>query len=225
MKKILFVGIGVLFLAPLALAGQVGEWHKVRESDGIISWSRDNAASRIVEVRTQGTIDAPVYVIEAILRDTPAMKKYLFMCSEAFNIEPAGLKSSNDCYYTYYRQSLPWPVWDRYGTGRIEFMLDTKPGGVVGKAYPMPLDYAPHLKSAIRMTVGNVTWLLVPLDQDSTKVTYQLLADPAGDLPSAVVNLLMKNMGITTLKNVRKLAKDEPYRSAKTIVTTTPYHD
>jgi hypothetical protein len=225
MKKLFLACVWIICSASGALAGQIGEWYKVRESDGIISWSRDNPASRIVEVRTQGTIAAPVPVIEAVLRDTHAMKSYLFMCSDAFNIEPAGLKSSKDCYYTYYRQSLPWPVWDRYGTGRIEFMLDKTPGGVVGKAYPLPLDYDPHLKKAIRMTDGYVIWKLVPSDRNVTQVTYQLLADPGGDLPSAVVNLLMKNLGIATLKNVRKLVQEEPYRSAQSIVTTTPYHE
>lgn len=238
MKKILMTSMIVLLLAPLGFAGKIGEWEKVigtagkigewkvvRESDDIISWSRDNPASRIVEVRTIGTIDAQVPVIEAILRDTTAMKKYLFMCTDAHDIKPADLKSSPDSYYTYFRQGLPWPIWDRFGTGHIEFMLYKTPGSIMGIGRPIPLEYDPHIKHAIRMTVGDALWILQPNGDHSTEVTYQILADPAGDLPRSVVNMLMKNLGFMTIKNLRKLAKEEPYRSAKTIITTTPYHE
>jgi hypothetical protein len=75
------------------------------------------------------------------------------------------------------------------------------------------------------MPIGDVTWVLVPAPNNTTKLTYQVLADPAGNLPSSIVNMLMKNVGVTTLKNIRKLAKQEPYSSAKSIVTTTPYHE
>lgn len=225
MRKVFALCMLVWLSAATLWAGQPGEWKKVRESEGIIGWSRSNPLSSVDEVRAEGVINAPVPVVEAILRDSPAMKKFMFMCTDAAAIEPAGLKSTKDTYYTYFRQGLPWPVWDRYGVGRIEFMLDKTTGAVLVRGHAVVTDFKPSDKNVIRMPVGEALWILVPGNDHSTKLTYQVLADPAGDLPHSLINMLMKNVGVTTLKNIRKLANQDPYRSAKTIITTTPYHD
>ena len=227
MKKIVFVTMMIMMTSVSALAaGQVGEWKKVRESDGIIGWSRSNSMSSVDEVRAEGIINAPVAVVEAVLRDTPSMKKYMFMCSDAYSLELDGLKNTKDSYHVYFSQGLPWPLNDRYGLGRINWMLDKSvPGALIVRCLSVSNPFNPPKKNILRMPIGDVTWLLVPAENNTTKLTYQVLADPAGNLPSAVVNMLMKNVGVTTLKNIRKLAKQEPYRNAKSIVTSTPYND
>jgi len=227
MKRIGFIAMMVVMTATcLMAAGQVGEWKKVRESEGIIGWSRTNSLSSVDEVRAEGIINAPVAVVEAILRDTPSMTKYMFMCTDAYSLELPGLKNTKDSYHVYFSQGLPWPLNDRYGIGRIDLMLDKSvPGALVVKCNTVSNPFNPPKKNLLRMPIGDVTWLLVPAANNTTKLTYQVLADPAGNLPSAVVNMLMKNVGVTTLKNIRKLAKEEPYRSAKSIVTSTPYHE
>lgn len=227
MKKILANALLIMICATSAMAdATVGEWKKVRESEGIIGWSRPNSLASVEEVRAEGIINAPVAVVEAILRDTPAMKKFMFMCTDAFSIEPAGYKNTRDCYHVYFSQGLPWPFDDRYGLGRIDWMLDkTTPGALVVKCNTVNVPFTPPKKNMFRMPIGDVTWRLVPAPNNTTKLTYQVLADPAGNLPSSVVNMLMKNVGVTTVKNIRKLSLEEPYRSARTIVTTTPYHE
>lgn len=227
MKKIFFIAMIIMMTTVSAMAAnQVGEWKKVRESEGIIGWSRTNSLSSVDEVRAEGIINAPIAVVEAVLRDTPSMKKYMFMCTDAYSLELAGLKNTKDSYHVYFSQGLPWPLNDRYGIGRIDWMLDKSvPGALAVKCNTVSNPFTPPKKNLLRMPIGDVTWLLAPAANNTTKLTYQVLADPAGNLPSAVVNLLMKNVGVTTLKNIRKLAKEEPYRSAKTIVTASPYHD
>jgi len=225
MGKSYVCGVVFLFFAGTVWAGQVGEWKKVCESEGITGWSRANSLSSVDEIRAEGIIHAPVPVIEAILRDTPAQKKYMFMGKDAFNVEPGGLKSTKDTYYTYFRQGMPWPLHDRYGVNLLEFMYDNNSGAVYAKAHGVATDFTPPDKNMIRVPVGFCMWALMPLNSNATKVTYQLLADPAGNLPSAVVNVLLKNLGVTTLKNIRKLAGKEPYALARTIVTITPYNE
>lgn len=227
MKKLVFaIMLVCVFVVSAHAAGQVGEWKKNRESQGIIGWTRTNSLSSVDEVKAEGIIHAPVPVVEAILRDTPSMTKYMFMCTDAYSLEPTGLKNTKDTYYVYFSQGLPWPLWDRYGLGRIDWMLDkSTPGALVVKCNTVAVPFNPPKKNLLRMPIGDVTWLLVPAGNNTTRLTYQVLADPAGNLPSAAVNLLMKNVGVTTLKNIRKLAQEEPYRSAKTIVTTAAYHE
>lgn len=227
MKNTWLIAVTIMMMPAIAdAAGQVGEWKKIRESEGIISWSRSNPLSSVDEILAEGIINAPVPVVEAILRDSSSMKRYMFMCTEAYDLELDGLKNTKDAYNVYFCQGLPWPLHDRYGIGRIEWMLDKSiPGALVVKCNTTSAPFSPPKKNLLRMPIGDVTWLLTPTENNATKLTYQVLADPAGNLPSSVVNMLMKNVGITTLKNIRKLAVEEPYCSTKTIMTTTVYHE
>lgn len=223
-RLFLVLAILCLGITSLSAAVQLGEWKKRVESEGIISWTRTNSLSTIDEVRTEGIINAPVPVVEAILRDTQTMTTYMFRCSEARNVNPAGTKSGKDGYYMYFSQSLPFPLNDRYSVARIEWMLDrATPAAVIGKAHGIETDIKP--KNVVRMPTGEVTWMLFPAENNTTRLTYQALADPGGNIPKSVVNMMMKYVGVSTLKNMRKLAQQEPYRSAKDIVTTTPYHE
>lgn len=227
MKKI-YVVVIIIMMATVSItaAVKVGEWKKIRESEGITGWTRSNSLSSVNEVKAEGVINAPIAVVEAILRDTASMKKYMFMCSDAYSIEPAGMKNARDSYYVYFSQGLPWPLNDRYGIGRIDWMLDkTVPTGIIVKCKAVPVPYTPPKKNSIRMPIGDVTWVLVPEGNNATRLTYQVLADPAGNLPSSVVNMLMRNVGVSTLKNIRKLAREEPYVNAKAVVTTAVYHE
>ena len=223
MKHIGRVFIIILVIAScLHAAVKVGPWKKIRESQGITSWARTNSRCSVEEVLTEGIIDAPIAVVEAILRDVTAQKEFMFLCDEARKIELPEYLNTADIFSTYFQQGLPWPLSDRYGLGRIEFRIDSATGRIIARGVAVKADYKLPKPGMVEMPVGDVTWTLKPEGENKTLLTYQLLADPGGNLPSAVVSMLLKNLGVTTLKNIRKLAKLPQYRDAKKIVTTTP---
>ena len=224
MKHIGRAFIIILMMAvSLHAAVKVGPWKKIRESQGITSWARINSRCSVDEVKTEGIIDAPISVVEAILRDVPAQKEFMFLCDEAKKIELPEYPNMADSFSTYFQQGLPWPLSDRYGLGRISFMIEGSTGRIIARGIAIKADYKLPKPGMVEMPVGDVTWTLKPEGENKTLLTYLLLADPGGNLPSAVVSMLLKNLGVTTLKNIRKLAKISPYKDARTIATTTPY--
>jgi len=225
MKKVVAVSMLAVMWASTLWAAQPGEWKKVKESDGIIGWTRSTPLSPVDECRAEGIIDAPVPVVEAIVRDTTTMKRYMFMCSDAFEIKDPSLKTGKDFYYMYFRQGMPWPVSDRYGVGSMDWMLDRTPGGVLVRGKNVTINFTPPVKNAVQMPVVRASWRMEPAGEHKTKMTYLCLAAPGGNLPSSVVNFMIKNIGVATIKEMRNLAKEEPYRGARTILTTTPYHE
>ena len=158
------------------------------------------------------------------MRDTKAMKRYMFMCSDAFDVKTAGVKNSKDFYHIYFSQGLPWPVKDRYAISSIAFMLDTTLDGVLIKGRHQDITFTPPVRNAVQMPVVIVSWRLEPVGANKSKITYQALADPVG-LPTSVANFMLRFAALDTIKAIRELVKEEPYRSAKSIVTTTPYHE
>ena len=52
----------------LAWAADDG-WKKIGESDGIVGYTRPTTKSSVDEIKAVGIVDAPVAVIEAVIRD------------------------------------------------------------------------------------------------------------------------------------------------------------
>lgn len=216
--------IGLLVLLSLAfsvsgvLAADTG-WKKIGESNGIVGYTRPTPKSSIDEIMAVGVVDAPVAVVEAILRDVPALNEFMFLCKEAFLVDLPGQKNTTDSYRMYIRQDLP-VVSDRDCIARCDWSINTATDTLYCHGEGIKSDY--HLeKGVVRMPLVTLDYTLMPKGPDKTEVTYLALAVPGGSLPSFVVNLLTKNLGIKTIAGLRDMAKKDKYKNAKAVVTTT----
>jgi hypothetical protein len=202
-----------------------GEWKQIRTSDGIIGYARSNPRSPVNETKAVGVVDAPVAVLEAVVRDIPAEKQWMFMCSKAYKCDPPNLTSSGDSYYSYFRQGLPWPVSDRYTIMKHELSLDKTTGTLTLQGKGIPAAVPAQESGGMRLPLVEVMCIMKPLSENKTEVTYQILADIGGSIPTPIIQMLTKSLAVDTMKNVRKMVQKEPYRSARTVVTTTQWAD
>lgn len=198
-----------------------GEWRQIRSCDGIIGYERKNPRSPINEVKAIGVVEAPLAVLEAVVRDVPAEEQWMFMCSKAYKIDPPNLPSTADSYYSFFRQGLPWPVSDRYAVVRHELSLDKASGILTLQAKGTAVATPAQENKGIRLPLIEVLCIMKPVAENRTEVTYQILADVGGSLPAPILRMLTKSLAVDTIKNVRKMVKKEPYRSAHAVVTTT----
>jgi hypothetical protein len=200
-----------------------GEWEKISESDGIIGYSRPNSETSVNEIKAIGTVDASVAVIEALLRDDPAKTEYSERCVEAFKVEIPGLENTKDTYYTYHRIGMPWPFYDRDGVARVECKIDQTTGAFLMVAYKIQTDFRAEQSFVLRVPILAAKWILTPIGKNKTRVLYQILADPGGNLPAFIVNMILKDLAVMTVVGVREMVKKDKYKNAKSIVTTTPW--
>ncbi len=223
---ITFLVAGFMALGGTAFAVDsegVGPWVKDSEKDGVVGYSRTNPRTSCKEFKAVGVIDAAVPVVERILRDAEAETEYMFMVNEAYRLELPGREPTADSYYTYLRQGLPWPINDRDGVGKIDFYYDKASGEMFVTGLMVESEYKKGDSGLVRMPVGDVKWYLKPVDEGrKTELTYQNLADPGGNLPSDLVNWLLKRLGVYTINDIRKLAKLEKYQATE-VITTTPW--
>ncbi len=201
--------------------GSAAEWKKVGEDQGIVGYTRTTPKSSIDEVMAVGTIDAPIQVVEAIIRDPNAGKRFMFMCKEACSISTPDLQSTKDVMYNYNITDLPFPVKDRDAVARVEYTIDKATGTIYSHAEGVKSDYR-NTGKMVRMPLVTLDYKLVPKGAGKTEITYLAMADPGGNLPPALVNLLTRTIGIRTIANIRKLAKEAPYKDTPAVVTTTP---
>lgn len=194
-------------------------WRKVSEDDGIIGYARPNARCRIDEIKAIGIVEAPVAVVEAVIRDVPHNKDFMFMCKESAILEFPGIKNTTDEYVTYALVDMPFPVSDRDAVARVNWTMDKTTGTLYAAGQSLPTDF--RLKAGVvRMPLVAALYTLRPIGPDKTEVTYQAMSDPGGNLPARLVSLLSHNLGVKTIAGIRKMAKQGRYQHCSVITTT-----
>ncbi|PKN53695.1 MAG: hypothetical protein CVU55_00805 [Deltaproteobacteria bacterium HGW-Deltaproteobacteria-13] len=195
-------------------------WLKIGESDGITGYTRSTARSSVDEIKAVGIVDAPIAVVEAVIRDVSVMPQYIFMCREAAMIDTPDMKSGGDVIYFYSVTDLPFPVDDRDAVARAVLSVDKATGIIYCHAEGIKTTYKQD-KKIVRMPLSIIDCTLAPRGADKTQVTYQILADPGGELPSPLVRILTKGYGIKTIAGLREMVKKDKFRNVRKIVTTT----
>jgi hypothetical protein len=196
-------------------------WKRLKEYEGIIGYYRRNPHCRIDESKAIGIVEAPVAVVEAVLRDVPGCKDFMFWFKENLVIEVPEVKNTADEYVTYTLMAMPFPVQDRDTVARLNWTVDAAAGIVYCTGQGLDTNYRPHPK-ALRIPLIEATYALKPVGPDRTEVTYQAMSDPGGYLPAFVINLLSRDMCLKTIAGIRKKVKLEKYRHAAAVVTATP---
>jgi START domain. len=195
-------------------------WEKIGESEGIVGYTRPTTRSSVDEIKAVGIVDAPIAVVEAVIRDVSVMPEYIFMCKEAFMINTADMRSRGDIIYLYGVTDLPFPVSDRDVVSKAFWSVDKETGTIYCHAEGIKTTYKQN-KKVIRMPLSVIDCTLIPNGTDKTKVIYQVLSDPGGELPSFLVNILTNDYGIKTIAGLRQMVKKDKYKNIKTVVTTT----
>ncbi len=219
--KINLIGVLVIAFCSSALWSADAAWKKIGESKGIVGFTRPTNRSSVDEMKGIGVVDAPVAVVEAVLRDVPAETEYMYRCKEASVINTPELKSSSDIVYLYNVTSMPFPVSDRDVVARASYTIDKAARTVYLRCEGIKSPYMSERKR-VRMPMMEAEYILAPKGPDKTEVTYTALADPGGNLPSVAVNLLTKNLSIQTIAGIREMAKKDKYKNARAIITATP---
>jgi hypothetical protein len=198
------------------------EWKKIGESEGIIGYTRPTTKSSVDEIKAVGIVDAPVAVIEAVMRDISVMPEYVYLCKAAFLMKTPDMKSGGDVIIFYSLTDLPFPASDRDAVVRSMWTIDRVTGIVYCHAEGLETTFEQG-QDIVRIPLSIMDCTLVPRGKNRTEVIYQILGHPGGELPSWFVKMLSRDYGIKTIAGLRKMVKKDKYKNVKKIVTTTPH--
>jgi hypothetical protein len=223
MVKLFRLSALIIFITGISMAivwAADDGWKKIGESDGIAGYTRPTTKSSVDEIKAVGIVDAPIAVVEAVIRDISVMPEYMFLCKEAFMINTPDMKSRGDIVYFYSVTDLPFPVSDRDVVTKALWSVDKETGAIYCHAEGIKTPYKQN-KKVVRMPLSIIDCTLIPNGTDKTKVIYQVLSDPGGELPSFIVNMLTNDYGIKTIAGLRQMVKKDKFKNVKTVVTTT----
>lgn len=185
---------------PAARANGFGPWEHVRTDDGIVVHRRKVDGFDLHEFRGRGVIEAPIERVLGVLSDAPRRVEWMERCVQSYAVA----RLSETSQVEYNRTSGTWPVKDRdvVVMGETYFDVDKRE---VRVTFRNATSHAvPRQDGAVRIPYLRGHWILRPTDGGrSTWVEYQAHADPAGSIPTFIVNLVSKTLPYKTLLKLR----------------------
>lgn len=200
MRKILFVIILFLIMpAPLH-----AEWKKVKEGNGITIFTQQKEGEKIYEVKGVYTIKSSSKEVYRVINDLDNYKEFMPYTKVSRVI---GKKDSGTVFYSLIDAPLVskrdyivllTPEFDADGV-KEKIRVSWKPANELGP---------PKEDGVIRVEKNEGYWLLEPVGESETKVTYYLYTDPGGKIADWIVNTANKKSVPDILKAVEKRVKN-----------------
>ena len=198
------------------------DWKKIGEADGIIGYTRNTSESRFEAVKAEGIVNAPAAVVEAVLRDVPSNTGFVFKCKESAFVNTPEYKNTTDCFHTYMVTAMPFPLKDRDAVSLVEYTIEKSTGTIYVKIRGIKTDYKLN-KDMVRIPMIKVDYVLTPNGPDRTEVIFTSIAEPGGSIPSFIVDMFSKNLGIETIAGLRVMVRKDKYKNIIKVVTTTSH--
>lgn len=178
----------------LTVVAQETNWQLKKDKDGIQVYTRDSEESDLDEFKGVGVIKASVASLVSTLENADLMYEWA-TCEESKLISRNGNKQ---IHYTV--TDVPFPLQDRDSYAQFEY--EEVSNGVKVSITALP-EYKPTNEGKTRIPFLKGYWLLERISDQATKVTYQLVADPGGSIPTWLANAGSVDTPFDTIKSLR----------------------
>ena len=198
MKIILFYLFLICNLLICKALKSQNDWKLKSEKKGVLIYSRKVKGSKVKAFKGIATINAPLKKLYDLLVNHNDYPSWVYRCAEGKTLE----KISDTEYYVYLVTDSPWPASERDDVTHVK-IVKAPDGTVVFDMKDEP-DYLPQRKSRVRVPFLEGYWKLAPLEEEKTKVIYEVLANPGGRIPAWLANHFIIEAPLKSLLNMKK---------------------
>ncbi len=210
--SVIALAVGCLSIPAVAASE---DWQLAHEEDGIQVFLGNMPDSRYQSFRGEVDIKADVATLSELQENLRVACKWLYAC--------AGmrlLKNDGDDTWVYLTTELPWPASPRDMV--LHVRTERNDDGSLIRHLDAAPDYTPAVPGLIRVRQLSGVWQMQPRSDGETHVTYQLQAEPAGDIPPWLANQFVIDAPMISLKTLRAVAERQAIRPATEAETTAP---
>ncbi|WP_369602850.1 START domain-containing protein [Hahella sp. SMD15-11] len=201
----------ILFWANSALAADIPleaeDWTLATEQDGIILYTRPQPDSSYKAFKAVTVLDAPLNDVLAVMADPQSCLAWVKGC---IHVEGFDERSFND-RYAYSVNDMPWPVKDRDYVIHIVTTAREIPGTVVMHMTAAP-EKRPVSADLVRVTVTQTHYYFTPTEDGRTRMVWLQHAEPGGVLPAWLVNALIVDIPVESIRALQKVVKQPRYQ-------------
>lgn len=187
----------------------ISDWSLEKDDDGIAIFSRAIEGSKFREFKATMTIDTTIDAIIAVFQDPNSFTQWVHQCSQAEVIEqPSFLE-----IYVYQVSDMPLLVSDRDVVIKdlYSYTNDYKEWTIEVSA----MEGMVPITDMVRIMDSHGVYKLKENSEGKVDLIWYQHADPAGALPSWLVNTLIVDLPFNTLSNLRELSMQDKYRTSK----------
>jgi hypothetical protein len=194
----------ILFTTITSLFSQT--WEQALSKDAITVWTRKVSWSEYKEFKGETTINANLNNILSVFDDLTTYTKWVHNCIEATQIK----RESSSRGTRYIAIKSPWPVSNRDVV--FEYTVSQNRATKVVNLKLIAVKGVVPDKGRVRMTYMISNYELTPLSKTKTKVIYQSHNDPAGSVPTAIINKTLTDTPYYTLLKLKQVIASGNYK-------------
>ncbi len=188
------------------------QWEFKKNTRGIKIYTRDapSSSSGLKELKFTMEIETTLKNIAAVLLDVANYQNWVYKCTVSKKIE----KAENLNSYDYYVADFPWPISDRDLYSYTTMIQNPITKVVQAQTVSRPT-LRPKIEDLVRVINHKNQWIIRPLNSNKVEVTYYLSSDPAGNIPVWLVNLVIDQGPVKSMKKFVKLLDLDKYKNAE----------
>lgn len=209
MKRLLTLAFIFTSSFSLFSNAEVADWQLEAEDEdlNIKVYTRVVPGSSLKEFKGVTTVQADINTLVAVLKDSDAAMDWMHNIVQ-FDVKE---ESSEVESVVYTVSATPWPVTNR--DSYVRSVLSAEPNGVVTSKITAVPEFGPKDDDYVRMPSLEGGWVFTPKDGGSVEVVYQVHADPGGSLPDWLVNAIVVETPLETLKNLHIMVHKPEYQN------------
>lgn len=197
MKKFLFIIFAFISFVSI---GQE-KWELEKDSKGIKVYTRPVKGSDVKEFKAYTYINASPERLLKIINDANGFKDWI----DKVDYSKLVSKPASNIFIVYLQLGMPIGVTDR------DLVLKNVVKKLKGGGYKIEVtsayDKYPEQEDFIRIKKAYGYWILKP-EKEKTKIIYQFYSDPAGSLPTWIVNMFLVDGPYNTLTALKEKIED-----------------
>lgn len=198
-----------LLLLCFTVVGAQDNWELQKEDDGIKVYTSPVEGSDIKAFKAEAIVEGSLSAFVAVLKDIASFPELY-----TSNMYSELIEQSDTFQLQYSQTKLPWPLADRDGVYANTFRQHYG-----HKTVTMTVDAVQNIRpdeeGFVRINQATGFWMLHPLGDNTIEVTYQMHAEPGGNLPAWVINMFLVDSPIKDLKSLRERIRLEKYANRK----------
>jgi len=184
------------------------KWNVEKSKNGIIVYSFLPEGERIKQIKVHSTVKGTLSAAVSVLKDVKNYPLWIYNCE---NSEIITQKTHLEMEY-YTQSKTPWPLQNRDLVVSNRIYQD-KAKKVHSISMPL-LNKIPEKDNLVRITDFYGEWIFTPLTDNEIAIDYYLKVDPAGTVPSWILNMVIDVGPYQTMENFVAMLQQTHHQKA-----------
>jgi hypothetical protein len=187
-------------------------WRLDFDNDGIRIYTKVQTDSVYHAFKAETLLNVPLKDVMAVMAQPGSCVEWVHGCVESWGLK----EESFNKRYAYSVNDLPWPVRDRDYVLEINTSNDPAQNTIMMDMYAVT-DEMPPKDGLVRVSRQETHYILTSVGENQTRMIWLQHTDPAGALPSWLVNALIVDIPFKSMKALEQVAKSPKYTNSEII--------